>query len=178
MRVGPVAQARLRRTISAIEDSMGNAADDLAHPGVCRYLECDLLSAFIGALRGGCHEDGAVRERRLSGRHRRLRRVRDFIAERLDQPLPTEDICSEAGLSARGTENLFRDFLGLTPIAFLRHQRLHGVRRALLFSERVPGAVKKAAIEMGFWHLGYFARDYRRLFGETPSQTLAMGRRV
>jgi len=24
----------------------------------------------------------------------------------------------------------------------------------------------------GFWHMGQFARDYRRLFGELPSDTL------
>jgi AraC family transcriptional regulator, ethanolamine operon transcriptional activator len=31
--------------------------------------------------------------------------------------------------------------------------------------------VTQAASQWGFWHLGYFSRDYRKMFGELPSQT-------
>ena len=29
------------------------------------------------------------------------------------------------------------------------------------------------ALAHGFWHLGQFAQDYRRMYAETPTQTLA-----
>ena len=32
------------------------------------------------------------------------------------------------------------------------------------------------ALAWGFVHFGWFSQDYRRLFGETPSQTLHRGR--
>ncbi len=32
------------------------------------------------------------------------------------------------------------------------------------------------ALDWGFLHFGWFSQDYRRLFGETPSQTLLRGR--
>jgi len=35
--------------------------------------------------------------------------------------------------------------------------------------------VKQVAYAHGFWHLGQFAHDYKRLFGESPSETLASG---
>ncbi|MBR0682029.1 helix-turn-helix domain-containing protein [Roseomonas eburnea] len=36
-----------------------------------------------------------------------------------------------------------------------------------------PRQVKAAALSFSFWHLGRFSRDYRRLFGELPSATVA-----
>jgi AraC family ethanolamine operon transcriptional activator len=32
--------------------------------------------------------------------------------------------------------------------------------------------VADIAIRWGFWHMGQFARDYRAMFGELPSETL------
>ena len=32
--------------------------------------------------------------------------------------------------------------------------------------------VQDIAARWGFWHLGHFVTDYRRMFGELPSQTL------
>jgi AraC family ethanolamine operon transcriptional activator len=40
-------------------------------------------------------------------------------------------------------------------------------------ARRTETPVKSVALDLGFWHLGYFARDYRERFGESPSQTLA-----
>ena len=35
----------------------------------------------------------------------------------------------------------------------------------------VPWDQANVAHRWGFWHMGQFARDYRRLFGELPSET-------
>ncbi len=34
--------------------------------------------------------------------------------------------------------------------------------------------VVDVAQEFGYWHTGQFASDYQRLFGEFPSETLAL----
>ncbi|MEY3298568.1 MAG: hypothetical protein RLZZ597_1828, partial [Cyanobacteriota bacterium] len=51
-------------------------------------------------------------------------------------------------------------------------QRLHGIRRALLHSDPKPETVAQIAHQWGFFSLGHFARDYKTLFGELPSETL------
>ncbi|MFV2073945.1 MAG: helix-turn-helix domain-containing protein, partial [Thermoanaerobaculales bacterium] len=44
-------------------------------------------------------------------------------------------------------------------------------RRALR-SATQPTLVTDVANSWGFWHMGQFAADYRRQFGELPSETL------
>ena len=110
---------------------------------------------------------------RIEGRLRRLRQARDYLSERLHERVSLADLCGELGLSRRGVELLFQDSLGIGPSAFLRHQRLHGVRRTLRTTPPVPGAIKESALQWGFWHMGHFSREYRSLFGESPSMTLS-----
>ena len=58
----------------------------------------------------------------------------------------------------------------VTPVGYLRTIRLNAVRRLL---RTTPAAARRrrGRRELGFTHLGYFAREYRDLFGELPSQT-------
>jgi len=56
---------------------------------------------------------------------------------------------------------------------WLRRERLHAVRAALLADPAPRPSVTQTALRFGFTHLGEFARAYRRAFGEAPSETLA-----
>jgi transcriptional regulator GlxA family with amidase domain len=62
-----------------------------------------------------------------------------------------------------------------TPKAYLKTLRLNAARRDLL-GGGPRTTVTDVALEWGFLHFGWFSQDYRRLFGETPSQTLLRGR--
>ena len=108
---------------------------------------------------------------------KRMQQARDFIADHLHQPLCLDDLCTALHFSRRGVENLFHDLLGVNPLTYLRHQRLHGVRRALMAAEPASGVVKEKALDWGFRHLGRFASDYYEFFGEFPNETLARNAR-
>ena len=54
----------------------------------------------------------------------------------------------------------------------LQTRQLNAVRRNLRASGPRGDTVRNVAARWGFWHMGQFARDYRNLFGELPSQTL------
>ena len=54
-----------------------------------------------------------------------------------------------------------------------RTRRLHAVRESLLCKDEGAGRVTDAALRFGFTHLGEFSQQYRRAFGETPSETRA-----
>ena len=99
--------------------------------------------------------------------------VRDFIRDNHHRPIHLKELCEVSGLSRRGLEYLMRDLLGVRLNTMLRLMRMHGVRRELLAVEPGDGWVKRSALEWGFWHLGRFAAEYRSLYGECPSDTLA-----
>ena len=149
-------------------------------PDTARILalaETEIIDAFAMAFRSGCSAHLTPSDNRLNRRFQKLRATRDFIHANLGQPLYINDLCAAVGLSRRSLETLCRDILDLSPNAYLLHQRFHGVRRCLLAAEPKPGSIKRIALEWGFWHLGRFAADYRTLFGESPTQTLAARQR-
>jgi len=98
-------------------------------------------------------------------------RRRELLLAHTDEPLSILQVCSHLGTSRRKLNYCFQDVLGTTPVKYLRTLRLNGVRRVLRHAEKGV-TVQDVAAHWGFWHLGQFAQDYRRLFGELPSTTL------
>lgn len=173
MRVGAAEQGRLRVLLSAVLAGIDDRTRPLVDGLVRNHLQSALLESFLSALRSGCEALAPRPGRRMEGRLRRLRQARDHISSHLHEPLNLGDLCRVLGLSRRGVEVLFQDSLGMGPSAFLRNQRLHGVRRSLLITPRASGVVKETAMKWGFWHMGHFSREYRTLFGESPGATLS-----
>lgn len=81
------------------------------------------------------------------------------------------DLAAVACVGARQLQNLFQQQFGMTPLTFIRHIRLEGVRRDLQKGDQTT-KVGDVAFCWGFNHLGRFASHYERKFGETPSRTL------
>ena len=63
--------------------------------------------------------------------------------------------------------------IGLSPLQFNKVRRLNAARHVLANADPEEASVKSVATSHGFFHLGRFARDYKSLFGESPSMTLA-----
>jgi AraC family ethanolamine operon transcriptional activator len=56
---------------------------------------------------------------------------------------------------------------------YLLLPRMHMVRRALRESTPAETTATKVATRYGFWQFGRLAVEYKALFGEAPSATLA-----
>jgi AraC-like DNA-binding protein len=112
------------------------------------------------------------KERANAAATRQVRRVEEWIDAHFSNPISIDDLAEVAGVSVRSLQAAFRQARDCTPM-----QALHGRRlRAAWESLRAPEAdttVTAVALDCGFCHLGRFARDYRRFFGESPSATLA-----
>jgi AraC family ethanolamine operon transcriptional activator len=80
------------------------------------------------------------------------------------------NLSQESGASIRTLRRGFQERFGVSPKAYLLAQRLIGARRALRSASQRT-LVTDVANNWGFWHLGQFAADYRRQFGELPSET-------
>lgn len=93
--------------------------------------------------------------------------TRALVFENLEVPMTVAEVCRHLGVSRRSLQYCFQNLLNTTPMAYLRAERLNGVR-ALLKS---ANSVTEAAAHWGFWHFGHFSQEYKKMFGELPSIT-------
>ncbi|ATE62087.1 AraC family transcriptional regulator [Thauera sinica] len=96
-----------------------------------------------------------------------------YIEEHADEPITIVDLAEHAGVSSRSIFNGFRRFRNTSPMLYLKEVRMRRVNEEL--KRLTPGetTVTAVAYQWGFTHLGHFTTDYKRRFGESPSQTLA-----
>jgi AraC family ethanolamine operon transcriptional activator len=110
-------------------------------------------------------------------RQKGLRRALEYLRQASLENQSIPEISRAAGVSQRTLEYAFRDVFGLTPLEFLKLRRLHATRRDLLCAGPKQATVMAIAYRHGFYHPSRFAMNYRRLFGEQPSVTLARSSR-
>lgn len=164
---GPAGRfARLAQALAGRLDTLPPGAPMALH---LRQLERIVLGALLQAQP---HGYGARRDAPTPEEGRAaVRRAEEFVRARLQHPLSVGDIARAVGVSARTLFRAFQRTHGCSPMDYVRRARLENVRRDLRSGS--PGVrVTDVAHGWGFAHLGRFAGDYRRVFGETPSETL------
>lgn len=115
-----------------------------------------------------------------SARQRVVNRAWEIVADSDPGVVTVSELCARVGVPIRTLDDAFHACLGIAPKRFILRMRLNRVRRWLSNSSDNATTVTSAATRFGFFHFGHFAQQYRRLFGETPSRTLAraIGARV
>lgn len=112
---------------------------------------------------------------------RAVRRAQDFMQANVTRPLTLADLCGHLHVSARSLQQAFVAHTGESPMVYWRNLRLDKVRALL---RRAAGqastdvTVTLVAAEHGFLHMGHFAAQYQRRFGERPVDTLKTPRAV
>ena len=96
----------------------------------------------------------------------------EFLAAHLTQPVTLTQMEQMSGLSARVLQRSFQKAFGLRPKQWLRNQRLHAARSAML-NPNEHTTITSMAYDFCFASPSEFARHYLAEFGERPSQTLA-----
>lgn len=95
-----------------------------------------------------------------------------YIRRHLQSEIEVAALAEQAHMSTRSLYALFERQLGESPRQYIRRLRLERIRACL----EDPGCrvrnLTELALDFGFAHLGRFAEQYRRQFGELPSETL------
>ena len=102
---------------------------------------------------------------------RDVKRAIDYIEANLDVAIGLPEIVAASGVPGRTLIQHFRDFKGTSPMRYLRSARYKKVREALCRAEPEE-SITEIAASWGFGHMGRFSVEYRKRFGESPSQTL------
>ncbi|MEB3317012.1 MAG: helix-turn-helix domain-containing protein [Cyanobacteriota bacterium] len=165
----PNAEA-LRRYLRGLYTLAERAPDRLRCPATQRLVREDLIPLLLEALITGPAQ--SQRRFRPPARIDIVKDVQRWLHDHPTTPVTLADLCRQAHACRRTLIQGFQDHLGMGPMAYVKLLRLHGIRRQLLAAE--PGEVQIGALAQtwGFGNAGHFAADYRRLFGESPRDTL------
>jgi AraC-like DNA-binding protein len=131
----------------------------------------DLILAQLIRLEGHSYTEWVQRERPVPAPGF-VRRVEDYIQARAGDEITMDDLVEVSGVSASTLFRGFRRFRGMGPMAYLKQVRLDRAREDLIRSDHRETTVTAIATRWRLFHLGNFAADYTRRFGEAPSATL------
>ena len=136
-----------------------------------RELEGDLLTQFVLATEALVDSE-IGKSGRVSGNRCVVALAEDYLCSRLSKPVSRADLASATNTSIRTLSRQFQKEKGMGPMAFLRQRRMDAVYAELLGFDSTEASVGEIVSKYGFTQMGAFASDYRRRFGELPSQTL------
>lgn len=143
---------------------------DMLH---CRALLRSLTAEILLRLVSTVDRSAPTRPRvRPSLRRQAVDRALAYLRQADPSGLTIPQIAQAACVSQRTLEYAFREAFDMTPLAVIRHQRLHAARRELSSASPTRTTVIEVALRNGFHHPARFAAHYRRSFGEAPSITL------
>jgi AraC-like DNA-binding protein len=100
-----------------------------------------------------------------------VRTVEEYVEANWDKPVDIEAMSRIAKVSARSLFRQFKNDRGYSPMDFAKRIRLDRAREMLERGSEGT-SVTQVALRCGFQNPGHFARDFRLMFGELPSETL------
>jgi len=89
--------------------------------------------------------------------------------------IDTEDLARAVNLSSSRLRYLFQLHTGTTP---RRYHKLLRLQRAQLLLRESFLNVKQVMVEVGWTDESHFCRDFKRLYGESPSKTRSSGAKL
>ncbi len=105
-------------------------------------------------------------------RTKALKKVIELVEEAPMEYPSLAELSSAANVSERTLQYLFKDKFGVSPSAFIKNTKLNHIYKYLKKNSIHSNSINNIANQYGLWHMGQFAKDYKNLFGELPSETI------
>ncbi|GGB87216.1 transcriptional regulator [Marinobacterium zhoushanense] len=109
-------------------------------------------------------------EQSCAGMDRGFAELIAYIDAHIKEEIDVDELAQTSNVSVRTVYNQFSKHFGLTPRLYVKHAKLKNLRAELISNHKVRN-VTEVALDYGFTHLGRFSSDYRKMFGELPSET-------
>jgi AraC-like DNA-binding protein len=168
--VNPAAAKSWRDTVTYVKKTV-LADEAVATPLVVGNLSRLLASVALAAFPSTVVSDPTPFDR-TDSQPILLRRAIAYIESSVAEDISLADIAESIHVTPRAVQYMFRRHLDITPLQYLRRQRLHYAHLDLLAADRMKETVTTVAARWGFAHTGRFAVLYREHFGESPHATL------
>lgn len=141
-------------------------------PGSQQFL-LQLEQLLIAALlhsQPHTYSDALVSDKpNIAPHHVRL--AEEYMASNFADDISLQDLAQISGVSVAALCQGFQKFRGISPIKFLKIMRLEHAYEALLHAEP-DASVTHISQECGFRQSGRFSVEYKKRFGQSPSETL------
>ncbi|GAA0788819.1 AraC family transcriptional regulator [Marinobacterium sediminicola] len=158
------------RTIRYIETELGNTDSLYNSPAFIRDIEQALIKGILTSQPHNYSDD--VKNALRNNLPSYLIKTIDYLKENARNEIHMDDIEWISGVSRNKLYSDFKRYIGMPPTAYLKRIRMSGVRTDIIKSMGEE-SISTLALNWGFNHLGRFSTDYKNIFGETPSETLA-----
>jgi len=150
-------------------------APDPAAPDLHAMQSADIVARAVSRLTLVLAGEDAVlverRDLRVSAD-----RACGFMVMNIAKPLALEDLVQFTGASSRSLQYAFQSRFGMSPMRWLREQRLRRLHAALQRAADDEG-VTELAVRLGFTHLGRLGQVFEQRFGLLPRHLLRRARR-
>jgi AraC family transcriptional regulator len=171
---GALPEAQLIERICDDDPALLALARTLAFESVHNYPSGALswneaASSFVDGLVAGHTAAMPARSRGMLGKDL-LRRLRDYIAAHLDEPISVESLADIAGRSPFHFTRVFTQSVGMTPHRYVVHLRL---QRAIELVREERAGLAEIAARTGFADQSHLSRWMRRVLGVSPTQLVA-----
>ena len=161
--------ASLIAFLNTVVNELNRPGGLLEVPAATASLEHTLITSLLTGLEHNL--EGLLRQPPALAGNSQIRQVEEYLEAHATQPIDMQSIAKEIGHSVSSIYQTFRKHRGYTPMEFLKRVRMRIARQHLL--QAYPGSsVTSIALNCGFSHLGRFAVEYKRYFGESPSKTI------
>jgi AraC family ethanolamine operon transcriptional activator len=140
------------------------SSEENISPEVYATLEEEILHKLIAHFR--------FRPREVDYLPRYIREGRELLHKHIHATYTIADMVEDLQVSKRTIQHGFKHYLGFTPKEYQQYIRLNGIRDTILNMSDPDISLSEIAAKYNYFHLGHFSTEYRKFFGETPSQTL------
>ena len=113
------------------------------------------------------HDDSTVQNLKNFVKEQRLKKMMQYVQTRYSDSITLESIASAASVSSTECMRCFREGLKTSPMQYVRRYRLH---KAAEYLRMTNWPVSEVGLRCGFQEMGYFAAQFRDMYGSSPTQ--------
>ena len=102
-----------------------------------------------------------------------IAKVINYIRENYAESLDIASLADIAAMSTSSFHHYFKEVARVSPIQYIKTMRLHEAKKKMLLENL---SASDASFKVGYTSPSQFSREYKRLFGETPSKDVELAR--
>jgi AraC-like DNA-binding protein len=156
----------LQKRFASLFESMAREFD---HPkvGSDMCVRARLMDALVEVLRWEDSAGTTLDHRSVASNWAQIEKALHFIYRHYTEPIYTESIAREVGVSTEKLHMLFRDTFGMSCVQYLRAYRISHAASLLCLPD---ARVTEVAFAVGFETLSYFNTSFRLFQGVSPRE--------